>query len=678
MLLSVLKKYKYQLFLIGAVLAILYPLSLFIYIPKWDNINGYLPYRYFISDYLWNGALPLWNPFQNMGYPGYADLQSGVWSPTVWIIMLFGKYTINSLIVELLSCYVFAGLGMMKLANYLFKCKKTAFILGLSYALSGFMVGSAQLMVFLIAVTWFPWIIYGLLQFFRTYQLKYQLYTAFFMALFITGASPAYTIILAYIVLGMFFYHLVIQRKTAIKKIVKGGTIILMMLIVLLLPYINAFLEFVPYFNRAEGLAYDRFLLFNPFTPISYVSFLLPDAVIAKTDWFDITDLSLRNGYFGLIGLLGFASSFLSKFNRFKIILLSGFLFSLLLAAGGETIVFEWFYHLPGFGLFRHPSIFRAFTIFCGLLLAGNELKIILNKGIQKRHKLIFIGLSVLILGIGFWALTKTTFLEVKKLIINIYNYVEFSESALSTHLLLNVIIVITIAILVLLAKTIFKWNIFKAIVCFLFLDIGIHTTITIPTTVCYKITQSSMNQFFDDLSNEINQEDNYTPLKQLNETQSLIKTDGIWQNISTYNKMLSFVGVNPMRFKSFEKAEEDGRLEKALEHNILYVENSELKPSNIKVGYNTFSANIKTESKQKIILNQNYHHLWEASINGIEVEIIPYNNLTMQVEVPENTDGILKFEYKSPRTKYALLISLLGYAFVIVYLIKNRQQTNS
>ena len=119
------RKNKYPLILIGLILLFLWPLSFFIYIPKWDNINGYLPYRYFISDYLWNGHLPLWNPFQRLGFPGYSDLQSGVWNPIVWVIMLFGKYTTNSLIAELLSCYVFAGLGMFKLSNYFFKCKKT-------------------------------------------------------------------------------------------------------------------------------------------------------------------------------------------------------------------------------------------------------------------------------------------------------------------------------------------------------------------------------------------------------------------------------------------------------------------------------------------------------------------------------------------------------------------------
>ena len=671
--------HKYQFLLIALILLCLYPLTLFIYVPKWDNVNAYLPYRYFLSDYIWNGHLPLWNPFQYMGFPAYSDLQGGAWSPIVWIIMLFGKYTINSLIIELLSCYVFAGLGMMKLANHLFKCKKTAFIIGLSYALSGFMVGSAQLMVFLIAVTWFPWVIYGLLQFFNNYQLKYQLYTAFFMALFITGASPAYTILLAYIVIGMFIYQLIIQRKVAVKKIVIGGVVILATLVVLLLPYINSFLEFAPYFNRAEGLAYDRFMLFNPFTPISYVSFILPDAVIADTDWFNITDLSLRNGYFGLLGLIGFLSSFLSKFTKTKIILLASFLFSLLLAAGGETIVFEWCYHLPGFGLFRHPSIFRVFTIFCALLLAGYELKIILKEGFLKRHKIVAGVLMLLVVIAGIWAFTKTSFYEVKVLMANIFDYLEFSESALSTHLLLNVTLVIFLAVIFFLLRKIFKVSLFIALSMFVLLDVAFHTRITFPTTISYKIPQAELSNFFNELPNEFNQNDNYTPLKKLDENQGLKKTAGIWKNVSTYNKTLSSAGLNPMRFKNYDIATEDGRLEKALEHNIVYIDNDSASLKNIKIGYNTFECEVGTENEgNKIVLNQNYHHLWQASIGSQNLEIKPHNNLTMEVEIPENTKGTIKFEYKSPRTKYTFIISLLAYVFVIGYLIKNRSKSIS
>ncbi|PCJ00648.1 MAG: hypothetical protein COB15_02430 [Flavobacteriales bacterium] len=670
---NILLKNKYSLVLIVAILLCLWPLSFFVYIPKWDNINGYLPYRYFISDYLWNGHLPLWNPFQRLGYPGYSDLQSGVWSPIMWVIVLFGKYTINSLIVELLSCYVLAGLGMFKLANYFFNCKKTSLILGLSYALSGFMVGSAQLMVFLIAVTWFPWCIYALLQFFKTYRLKYQLLSALFMALFITGASPAYTIILGYIVVGIFIYQIVIQRKDVvnIKKILIGGMLILIALVILIAPYIVSFLEFIPYFNRGDKLEYSGFLLSNPFTPVSYISFLFPHAVIAKSDWFNITDLSLRNGYFGILLLIGAVAALGSRITRLKMILIVCVIMSLILAAGDKTFVFELLYNLPGFGIFRHPSVFRAFTIFCCILLAGGELKQVINNGVEQRHKIAFSGVIGLFFVAGLWAFTKTSFSEVKMLIVNAFDFVEFSESALSTHLLLNTIITISLVGLLIVSKRVFKLSWFLSMIIFIGLDLGIQTQLTIPTTVCYNFKQNDLTQFFKEIPNEINQKDNYTALKELNEKQPLVKTNGIWQNVSTFNKTLSCVGVNPMRFKSFDQAKENGNLAQSLERNIIYFIDSNLVLDDIFVGYNKFSAKINKPSNQnqKLVLNQNYHDLWNVTLNGEKIPIAKHNQLTMEVVIPKNTSGIIEFEYRSSKIIYAIIISIMGY-FLFLSLI--------
>ncbi|MCB9224135.1 MAG: hypothetical protein H6582_08175 [Crocinitomicaceae bacterium] len=679
---QLLSKYKYQLLIVLFVLLALYPLTFFIYIPKWDNVNGYLPYRYFLSDYLWNGHLPLWNPFQRLGYLGYADLQSGAWNPIVWVIMLFGKYTINSLIFELLVCYVFAGLGMYRLSNYLFDSEKTSFILGMSYALSGFMVGSSQLMVFLIAVTWFPWIIYALLKFFETFKLKYQLYTALFISLLVTGASPSYTIILAYIISGIFVYQLINNKKDA-KRILLGGTLILVVILVLLLPYINSFLEFAPYFNRGEKLEYSTFLLRNPFTPVSYSSFVFPYAVLSDTDWFNITDMTLRNGYFGLVGLFGFIAAFFSKWNKNKIILVSCLLLSLVLAAGGETFIYKFFYQLPGFGFFRHPSVFRAFTIFCALLLAGYELKEVIENGIQKRHKMAMIILvSLLFLGGLASAFKLSSFSEVFTLISDIDTYREFSQSPLTAHVLLNAFISLMLIGLALSLKRFFKQSVFVALSVLLILDLCIQTRLSVPTTVCYKIPQDGVSGYFDHLPKDIAQYYNYTPLKELDESQPGMGTNGIWQNLSTFNKTISSVGVNPMRFSSFDEALEDGRLFEALEFNVMYYDQMDLPVEDIKVDYNKFHASVANASgqPQTLVLNQNYHHLWNASVNGKKLDISKHNDLTMEVVIPAGTKGDLLFEYRSPRTQWTWIFSILGYLLVTFYLVREivRSKKNS
>jgi len=678
-MLNFLTKNKFKILLLFLVLLSLWQLSFFIFISKWDNIDAYLPYRYFISDYLWNGHFPFWNSFQQLGTPVYSDIQSGAWYPITWLIMLLGKYNITSLSLEIISCYIIAGFGFYKLVDYFHKDKKTAFLLALSYALSGFMVGSSQLLPFLIGVAWLPWIIYSGLRFFNELKYKYAILLALFMSLCTTGASPNFIIVLAYFFFVMFCFYLFKYRKSKsnISKTILGCLIIVGICIVLLLPYLNAFYEFSPYFNRLEKLTYARIENSNSFTIFEYISFLYPFSVISNAEIFNHTDLTLRNGYFGIVALLFLVASVFSyKDKYFKSLIILSVL-SLLLAAGTHTAFYKLIYELPYLGVFRHPSFYRAYFILSALLLAGFAIKRWVNGDLlQKNFNIIFLSFLGISLFIFILSLTKSTGAEISSILSQWVVSEEKFEGSLTNHLVINsAIVIILLAVWWFLIK---KTNYFIATAIVLVIDLFVQTQLSIPKTVTNKISYTVVKDFFSQLPEEINQEHNYTSLNEESLSKDFVKTDGFWRNLSTLNKVVSHKGYNPMKFHEFEKAEDDGRLKQAISYNILYFDNTELKPNNIKIGYNTFSADIETEKTSTIILNQNYHHLWQASINDKNLIIEPHNDLTMKVEIPANTSGKLLFEYKSPRTKYALIISLLGYIFVIGYLIKNRNNTIS
>jgi hypothetical protein len=699
---------KYPLFLVLLILLVLYPLTLFQYIPKWDNINGYLPYRYFISDYLWNGHLPLWNPFQRFGYPGYADLQSGCWYPLVWVLMLFGKYDITSLIIELLSCFIIAGLGMYKLSNYIHQCKKTAFILGLSFALSGFMVGSAQLMVFLVGVAWLPWCIWALLRFFETQKYKHMLLTALFVSLQITSASPAFTIILVYIFVGMFLYQFWKYRTaiSVLKKNTLGGIFLVATMAVLLLPYIKSFLDFSPYFNRADKLEYQGFLIANPFVLADYWSFLFPYTVIAKCDWFKLTDLSMRNASIGLLGFVAFIFSLtrLKRANKYAVPLLFGVVFSMMLAFGDEFFIYKYLYHLPGFGLFRHPSFFRVYAMFCMLLLAGFWFKQVFeNNAFSRNERKAVWAIIFIFLGVFVVAGVNTTSSEIAKNIDEIFDLTEFHSTDFYAHLVVNVVaFFLILGITALLTKTA-KLSIFKTLMLFMVLDIAVQTRLMAPSTLHYNIEYSEFKNYFNSLPNQLNQTYNNTPFKQLDDTQGLMATKGIWQNVATFNKTISSVGVNPMRFKTFDIADENGALERIKENPLLYFPtqtfnpNDTLKPgyiwgtptpvvikelattiSDVKIDYNKFSAKVTNAANENqwLVLNQNHHYLWKAFFNGEELLVHQVNEMVMGVEIPKNADGTIEFVYSSPKLMYAFMISLLGYITIACLLLFRFRKT--
>lgn len=621
--------------------------------------------------------------------------------------MLFGKYTMGSLITELLAYFVIAALGMFALGNYLYKNSFVAFFIALSYALSGMMVGSAQLMVFVAGIAWLPWCCLSLIRFYQTLQLKYILISGLFFALNTVSASPAFTIVLVYIYLLFFSVILVENRANflQIKKIIASGIVFLVVIFVLLSPYINAFFEFSTYFNRLTKLPYQEFLLSNPFAWADYLSFLFPYTVISDSKIFATTDLSLRNGYIGLVGLFGVILALFYVRNKKILFLWIGIVLALLLALGNATFLYKIFYHLPGFGVFRHPSFFKSYALFLLLIVSGfgwlHVVKKSIFSSIEKKLLVVFLSIFLLATGIAFY---KTSLNEITENIKNVMAYVEFSPHLLSTHLVINTVLVFAILMLVLVLKKAVQLSLIATVILFALLDMGMQTQLTFPTTISHNFSYSTFKTYFNQLPNQINQKDNDKPLNYFDETQGLAYTKGIWKNMSTFNKTISYVGYNPFGFKTFDTAKKTNVLALNLQNPILFTPTKMYQPTdssregyiwnvsgdihfsnqpllikNCLIDYNAFSATLKNESKktQWLLLNQNYHHLWNATYNGKNLPVYEVNELIMGVEIPAKSEGKIIFSFASKRTIYFLIMSMIGYFFIGIYFLFKQKQTN-
>ena len=403
-LLSFFRKRQDQFLLIGLVLLAWWPISSFWLVPKWDNIDCYLPYRYFVSWSEFNGHLPLWNPYEHMGYPAYSDMQNGMYNPFVQLLILFGGYSPTSLMIELLSYAVLATLGAYQLSGLFVSGRIPRFMIGISYGLSGFMLGTSQIMIFLAGAAFLPWILYHFWLLLKNGQRKDLLLTAFFIALEVTVASPAYTIVLVYLLCGLTVLFIWQNRKKEVQLMLKRYAwqipILGVLLLLLLLPYVISVLDFLTYFGRADQLEYGPYLLQNPFDFHSWFSFVYPYPTLANSKWFEATDMTMRSAYFGWLPFL-FCLFSLRFLNEKKVAFLwlgvAGFT---LIAAGGSTPVYRLIYEIPGFGLFRHPSLFRAHLILCMLLLAGIGLERWMKghkQALFKRILISFLGLTILI-----------------------------------------------------------------------------------------------------------------------------------------------------------------------------------------------------------------------------------------------------------------------------------------
>lgn len=696
-------KHKYKIVMVVAVLIILWPLSSYMYIPRWDNLDGFLPYRYFNSDYVWNGYFPYWNSFQMMGYPAYADPQSGMWNPITWIINLFGKYTVGSLISEMLVYYILAALGMFWLIKSLYQNELIAAIIGFVYALSGPMIGTAQLMVFTSGTAYLPWCIASMFLFSKTFQWKYIVLSGLFVALHVVVASPSFTVLLIYIYFFVYVYlfYLFRKNKNKLLKIFLSGFLLIAVSIALLLPYIASFLDFAPYFLRIEKLSYEKATI-NPLNPINLISFILPYVVLSDSTMLYPTDISTRSIY---IGLLPFAFAIYSiikyRKNR-KIQLLTGLsLFFIIASFGSFTPLYKILYQLPGFGVFRHPSFLKVYAVFLLLIIAGYGLREYMKSFKQEKIKLhwkaIIIIFTIILLA---FLLFKNDLIHLLKKIQILIKGDAGMGMAFSKHLFINSIVLFILFIFLILINKVFKYPKSVSIVLFVLLDFAIITPLYAYQTIIFNLPFKEYKQYFKDLPDEISQEKLDMPLHYFSEKQDEIKKITVlWGNISTYHKVISAKGYNPFRSKQFNEASLNGDLEfntnnplfffaakerknRHEKHNSNLVwgkynfDNLDIKNTKIinsRIGFNSFFAEVENNSNkpQLLLLNQNFNHHWKANIDGKEIPVMLMNTHIMAVEIPANSKPIVQFYYSYKNIYYFIVGSIIASILIGVYLLR-------
>ncbi|MGE5109063.1 MAG: hypothetical protein ACM3H8_16115, partial [Sphingobacteriales bacterium] len=324
-----LKVYKYYLFLLIGIVVIYWPVSTCLFSLKNDALAGYFPAKYFISESINNKIIPWWNPYINYGYPMHADVTSTFWSPFTWFFSLTAGYSIYTVHLEFLLYCFLAAIGMFRLCLYFKQQNLAAFIIGLSYACSGIFSGNAQHTNWISAAALLPFLLQALLKFISEYKLKNTIVIALWVSLFIVTAHPYFIICLFYCFVALIFCF---YRKSSAQLLTVIGHLLLSITMILLFTagYLFSVFELLPYLTRGTGLTIAE--TSNAFTPISAISFILPFSTVTRTDLFGNSDLSMRNGYMGLIGFCFLLLMILNKKNYIQKVFIGIGIFFLLLS----------------------------------------------------------------------------------------------------------------------------------------------------------------------------------------------------------------------------------------------------------------------------------------------------------------------------------------------------------
>ena len=685
-------KVDYKNFLILFIICCLgfWQITFFVNIMKWDIVDINLPWRYFTSECIRNGILPLWNPYINCGFSQSADMMT--WYPISWLIgLLFG----NSLITlqyEYILHILIGSIGVYKLGKLLNLNREVKLVISVSFMFSGLFISNAQHFGWIVSAAWFPYVLYYYILFSKNLSLKEGIIFVLFLFLQLTGGYIGFFIITAYILVGIFIYFLLKRFKENQVKAYLIQNLLLFVIFVLL-----SSVALIPFYEISSALT--RYHQINidyvaqgslPFKAL--ISFILPFATTTNVNYWG-ADLSLINCYIGIIPLIYLFYSLTIRNNkRVWILFLLGLLF-LSIALADLFPVIRWLYYLPLLDIFRFPVIFRFFAYFAFIIAGGIGLNHFLNNsGKEKTIRIIiyvFLGILVVAFIYNFFHIEKWKF---KKLLL--FDFRVFLDTAsISDRIFLQAFIssLVLIAFLIILKK--YQGRIRSLLMMtIVIIDMIIASQLNIYHTVVDYANPKPTQKAISELPDKFPTPDLKENIIDINKL-TAPAIPNLWRNLNIFHKKTSYTGYSPYYFSSMFKSEKEGVCNSAIKNPLFYFAdsiNSNLIIDSLTIdtlSYNKikileFSPNqvelfVKTEAKQLLTFVQNYYPGWEVYINGIKQEIIVSNYTFMSAWIPKGENTIL-FKYKPKRTITAFYISLFMLFMIISYLIIQGFRINS
>lgn len=509
-----------------------------IFAPVNDFINEFLPGRYFMMNCIRNGIFPFWNPYQSMGMPFFADPQAGTYYLPAWIFAIFGQYTATCWGVEFIFHTFVGATGFYLLSHFFTRHKPSAFLIACCYMLSGFFVGNAQHLSWIIAGAWTPWIIYACLLFFKKPNLKSALLPGIFASLLLTGGYPGFFFALIYFIAIIAIYFVIkyfIEKNfTKLKKIFLFGLITITVGIVLSLPTLISFLELKTHITRGVALSYNSTA--EPVTLQSLLSLFFPYTVCSEPSFIH-TDITMGSVFMGIFTLIFGAFGIYTHRNKVLWVILALGIVNLLLAFGAALPFHRFaFHYLPFLNLIRIPSLFRLFFIIAFLLISSMGLSTILTR-FEQYKKPFFLASICLFLFLSLIAIVLWFNFS------NSFSKTNLAQSSLSQKIFMECCIDLILTALGLLIFIPHHRRITLSLSILIIFDLSIHAFLCEPQTV---INPSLKNSELS-VAMRVN---GYPLPHRVTSSEELIHRKSLfmlWQNVGSFQKEVEWDSYNPL-----------------------------------------------------------------------------------------------------------------------------------
>lgn len=371
-----------------AVLAAYWPLTSFQWtVGQGDTLNCWLPWRWFIASSLHDGRFPLWNPHQQFGYPMHADMQGPSWY--VEAIALGGTIGHGVRVLQglFLLYLMIGGWGMMRLTRTIHGDARAGLIIGLAYALGGFLTAHQQHFYAIISAAWLPWLLHAFIRLLREPGWRTAARVALIQGLLLTGGNHTFTIIGAYVLMALFGLHAITAwrggRWTALKPLLAWSAAAAIGAAVVGAGALHAWWDASAHLARHGALPYDT-AAYGAVERTALISLLFPFAPGSDFSALGV-DPSMANLHMGAIIAALAAAALLRRTSALERFFLAMGVLCAVISLGDATPVHRLVWNvLPGMDVFRFPSYLHLFTWIAVLTLAGGSITALLNGSLPR------------------------------------------------------------------------------------------------------------------------------------------------------------------------------------------------------------------------------------------------------------------------------------------------------
>ena len=551
--------------------------------------------------------------------------------------------------------------------------------------LSGFMIGNAQHVSWVISAAWMPWYFLALLQLRDKQNLKQLVFFILVGYFLFSGGYLAIFFVIVYLtlfLLGWFYLKRTTKSFWKFSSFVFVGAVIIG---VLSLPLLLSAYELFPLFNRFDPEKLQHGLDINlgatPWNGVVSIFFPLTSGVYNVPEF----EFGTFSTYFGLIPFLLLLAKFKTIYiNKRLLILFIIAVLSLMCSMGDVFPIRKLVGTLPLLDLFRYPTLFRLFYIFISLTL----LAMVLEKSPLKTstptrmiEKWTFGLLSLLFLIVAFILLLNSDYHHIKEYLQFSLYFKPLEGLSFNQRLGLNLLIlgIVFFSLTIWWARRKYL-PFYRFIFVAWFLEIIIIAGTSAPHTVYHAVNVNWANQI---IQSQPTETPPFVPDHAEQEAKKWQEYIGFsWKSKTFYTKQFSSLWYNPLHIKAPTNGE--NLLKTHISDSTLFI--GTLASKSIGSDYTVLkneSIDFKVISNQHwqihypstlekgsvLFIKQRFVPEWTAHSNKHPLEIKQSSEGYMLIELDPTKGTLIELKYDSFNYTIVFWISILCLAIMVFFL---------